>query len=118
MLSISLALSAKAQPAPLSDAASADASSYVIVARGADSQLLQRVTWTTNVDNKVIGATNFVTQIETGLNYWDPNSGEWLPSEEVIELLPGDTGAVARKAPPSGRLPAQPLRRRHPIDHA
>ncbi|MBI3851946.1 MAG: hypothetical protein HY298_16945 [Verrucomicrobia bacterium] len=87
-----------AQPVPSSDAAFDQPASFTIAAREANSQLLQRVTWSTNDDHEVSATTNVVTQIETGLNYQDPNSGEWLPSEETVELLPGGTGAVARKA--------------------
>ncbi len=30
--------------------------------------------------------TNRVTELATGMNYWDPNSNQWLPSSEAITI--------------------------------
>ena len=107
-----------AQRTPIDDGASDEsAAPFTITEINQNSQLLQRITWSTNDENGAIASSNFVTQLETGSNYWDPNSAEWLPPEEIIELLPGGAGSSAHSAQ-DGFLFAEPLQWNNGPHHA
>src|SRR4051812_7288286 len=68
--------------------------SQTVVERGPHHNILQSVI-SEEIDGKAQIFTNEVTQLGTGLNYWDEEQNSWIPSSNEIELLP--SGAVYRK---------------------
>ncbi len=68
---------------------------HQVLDRSANSSRIQR-TWS-EVDPRTgdwVQRKSSYTQLEDGLNYFDPDLNAWAESREVIELAPG--GAVAR----------------------
>ena len=81
-----------APPPTLLPAASSE---YSVVERGPHHRVWAKVTWETNASGRVIARTNAYTELASGMHHRDPNTGQWLESQEVIESYPGS--AIARR---------------------
>jgi len=66
----------------------------VVVERGPHHNVLQFVE-TEAIEGQSISTTNLVTQLGSGLNFFDPNQNIWRPSSGEIELL--ENGAIYRQ---------------------
>ena len=84
IVALSLATSSLGQTTP-----------YTVAERGPNHRVWQQVVSYTDALGSVSYMTNSYTELATGLNYLDPQSGQWTESQEVIEGFPG--GAVARQ---------------------
>jgi RHS repeat-associated protein len=67
---------------------------YAIVHNEANSRTWERTTYEQLPSGQVIPHTQRYEEVATGLNFKDPTTGEWEPSSEEIEQIPG--GAVAQ----------------------
>jgi hypothetical protein len=67
---------------------------YTIVAKDANSRVWERTVYEVLPSGKSIPHIQRYQEIATGLNFKNPNTGEWEESSELIEQIPG--GAVAR----------------------
>lgn len=74
-----------------------DCSPFRIVERGQDFAVYQRLTTVTNVEGLVRFQTNQFCLLENGVHWLDRASGEWQPSQDLIESFP--EGAIARYGP-------------------
>jgi hypothetical protein len=70
------------------------ASSQTVVERGPHHNVVQYIE-AEDVDGQTQFRTNEVTQLGTGINYWDDQRGTWLPSSNEIEFL--QSGAAYTK---------------------
>ncbi|MCW5551780.1 MAG: hypothetical protein KIS67_06370 [Verrucomicrobiae bacterium] len=71
-------------------------SEYVITERGAHHRVWERVSWEASSLGTRVARTNAYTELASGLNYPDPDTGEWRESREEFELTP-EGYAVARQ---------------------
>ena len=67
---------------------------YTVVQKDANSQIWERTTYEQLSNGDVVPHVHRYQEIATGLNFKDPDTGEWEESSETIELIPG--GAAAR----------------------
>ena len=91
---ISAALSTQAQPAPSSGASGsaappAVATDYSIVERGPHHRIWERTVYEPAPDGSSVPRLHRYTELATGLHYLDPNTGQWLDSQELVESFPG-----------------------------
>jgi hypothetical protein len=70
---------------------------WVVVERGADHNVWERTVYEPGPNGAVVGQLHRYTELATGLNYRDRQSGQWRPSREEIDLLPAG-GAYAAAA--------------------
>jgi hypothetical protein len=68
--------------------------SFAVVSRDANSAIWERTTYELSPSGQVIPRTHRVVEMATGLNFKDPQTGQWTPSKEEIDVLPNGT-AVA-----------------------
>lgn len=68
-----------------------------ILERGANHNVIRRVSVDRDRFGSTSARTNTWVQLEDGLNYWDPKVREWRESREVIQLA--GSGAVALEGP-------------------
>ena len=59
---------------------------YQITSQARDSALWQATESWTNAAGVVMTRTNSFTQLETGLNFWDPNALAWTPSNPELAV--------------------------------
>lgn len=71
----------------------AGAQPVVVLERGANHNVVQRVSVGRDVARGAGPGTSTYIQLEDGLNYWDEREGQWKESVEVIEMAA--RGAVA-----------------------
>ena len=96
VVAAALALGASAGlRAQLSPPASAGSGDYVATERGPNHRVWSKVTLATDPSGQVIACTNSYIELQSGLHYQDPKTGQWMESQEVIEGYPG--GAIARQ---------------------
>src|SRR5688572_28633244 len=74
--------------------AASPAWSQTIVERGPHHNILRTIE-TEEIGGETVVHTNEVTQLGTGINYWDEQQNAWIPSSNEIEVL--NSGAVYRK---------------------
>jgi hypothetical protein len=74
--------------------ATAQDTPYAIVQRDGNENVWERTTYEQGPDGQIVPSVHRYTETATGLNYKDPNTGEWEASSEVIEQTAG--GAVAQ----------------------
>ena len=99
-----LAVSSQAQTAaPL--AVGPAPTSYAVVSRAANSAIWERTVYELSPSGQVIPRTNHVVEMATGLNFKDPQTGQWTPSKEEIDILPDGT-AVANHGQHTVLFPA------------
>lgn len=67
---------------------------FSISQRDANDNIWQRTTYEQMPSGEWIPHTHRYQEIATGLNFKDPDSGQWTESDEIIELIAG--GAVAK----------------------
>jgi hypothetical protein len=67
---------------------------YAIASRQANSITWQRTTYERDPDGNVVGRVHQYNEVATGLNFKNPDTGEWEASSEEIEQISG--GAVAQ----------------------
>lgn len=67
---------------------------YAIVQNDANSRAWERTTYEQTSSGELIPHTNHYQEIATGLNFKNPDTGQWEESSEVIEQISG--GAVAK----------------------
>lgn len=79
---------------PISAAPEAEPSLQVIE-RGPNHSVIQRIRKVFHPAEGWLTQTSRWTQLEDGLNYWDPDTHAWEESRDEIELTP--QGAVARR---------------------
>ena len=67
------------------------------VSRDASSTVWERTVYESGPNGSIVPRKSCYTELSSGLNYRDPNTGEWTPSREQIDLLPagGDFAAAA-----------------------
>jgi hypothetical protein len=75
-------------------ALSALVQSSTIISRGANHRVWEYFTLEADAQGAPVSSRHTFTELQTGLNYLDIDSGEWLPSVEEIELHP--QGGVAQ----------------------
>jgi hypothetical protein len=68
---------------------------YAVVERGPHYRVWQRVVPSADALGRASYTTNSYIELASGMHYCDPQSGQWMESQEVIEGYPG--GAVARQ---------------------
>jgi hypothetical protein len=68
---------------------------YAVTERGPNHRVWQRTSYESTPDGKQVPHIHKYVELSTGLNFWDPNTSQWLESKEQIEAYPG--GAVARQ---------------------
>lgn len=66
-----------------------------VIERGPNHSVVQRLSTSRDTDGTWTTQTNSWTQLEDGLNYWDPDTGQWEESRE--EILLDRVGAVAAR---------------------
>ena len=76
------------------DAKALGTTDYAVKERGPNHLVMERTVAETNELGEVRTRTASYTALETSMHYQD-EKGEWVPSKEEIELVPG--GAIARK---------------------
>lgn len=67
---------------------------YAIVENQANSRTWERTWYEQLPSGEAVPHIQRYEEIATGLNYQDPNTGQWAESSDIIEQIPG--GAVAR----------------------
>ena len=67
---------------------------YAIVQNDANSRIWERTTYEQLPSGQTIPHVDHYAEITTGLNFMNPDTGQWEESSELIEQIPG--GAVAR----------------------
>jgi hypothetical protein len=70
--------------------------SYQITERGANRRVWQKTVCTTTPSGQTVAQDHSVTELATGLNYWDSNTGQWVESREQIDILPDGTAAATQ----------------------
>lgn len=81
------------------------ATPYQIVQRGANSQVWQRTNYEYGPSGEVLSHTHRITELATGLNFTNSQSGKWQPSKEEIDILPAG-GAEAINGQHQAYFPA------------
>lgn len=61
---------------------------YAIASRDANSRVWQRTNWTEDASGEWVPHVHSYTELATGLNYKDPQTGEWRETKEEINVLP------------------------------
>jgi hypothetical protein len=67
----------------------------IVTERGAHHRVWQTISQQVRPDGQVNNRTNSYVELGSGLHF--QQDGQWVESQEVIELLQGGTGAVARQ---------------------
>ena len=67
---------------------------WAAASRDGNSTVWERTVYTNRPDGTVVAQTNRYTEISSSLNYRDPATGKWRPSQERISIL-SDGSAVA-----------------------
>jgi RHS repeat-associated protein len=67
---------------------------YAIVSRDANSQVWQSTVYEQGLSGQVVTHNQQYTELASGLNYKDPATDQWVPSQEVINILPDGSGAA------------------------
>src|SRR5437870_4478905 len=75
----------------------AGATDYTVSERGPNHRIWQRITTVTNTGLPTL-MTNSYTELESGMHYLDPVTGQWLESQEKFDLT-RDGYAIARQGP-------------------
>ena len=70
---------------------------FSAVSRDAVSTVWERTVYERGTNGTIVPRKSRYTELGSGLNYRDPNSGQWTPSREAIDLLPPG-GAFAASA--------------------
>jgi len=68
---------------------------YAITTQDGNSRVWERTTYEKAADGSVVATKHHYTEIQSGLNYKDPATGQWQPSKEEIDIQPGIDGAFA-----------------------
>ena len=68
---------------------------YAITTQDGNSRVWERTTYEKAADGSVVATKHDYTEIQSGLNYKDPATGQWTPSKEEIDIQPGIDGASA-----------------------
>jgi hypothetical protein len=76
-------------------AATNEVAAAVLISRGPDSRVWQRVASQQLPDGRTVSRTNSFIEMATGMSYFE--NGEWKESRDEIEIVP--TGAAATKSP-------------------
>src|SRR5438552_1634740 len=71
---------------------------YSISARSEHTRTWARVTYRTNLTGRVSAITNLFTELQNGIAFRDPTTGQWMDSSDQIEIQPSG-GAFAAKGP-------------------
>jgi len=66
-----------------------------IATTGANINVWQWQTYDLQADNQIATHNHSYTELASGLNYQDPSSGKWVPSQELI--VPYAQGAIAQQ---------------------
>jgi hypothetical protein len=82
---------------PLAPQVAADSGVSFVTERGSDYAVVQRVTSQVAADGLTVTRTNFYTALETGMHYF--KDGNWLESQELIEVAADGSAAFARQGP-------------------
>jgi hypothetical protein len=69
---------------------------YSVVANDANSRVWERMVYEQGPNGTVVARKHQFTELASGLNYQDPQTGQWQPSKEEIDILPNG-GAAATK---------------------
>jgi len=69
---------------------------YSVVASGANSRVWERTLNVQGPNGQSTSEIERFTELATGLNYQDPTTGQWVPSQEEIEVLPNGTAAATQ----------------------
>jgi hypothetical protein len=67
---------------------------YAVVAKDANSSVWQQTVYQQTDSGQVVPIIHSYTEVATGLHFW--NSGQWLDSQEVINILPNGTAAATQ----------------------
>jgi hypothetical protein len=67
---------------------------YSIVANDANSRIWERTNYAVSPNGRSVSQIQRFTELATGLNYQDPSTGQWAPSQEEIDILPNGTAAA------------------------
>jgi hypothetical protein len=67
---------------------------YSAVANDANSRIWERTNYAVDPNGKSVSQIQRFTELATGLNYQDPSTGQWVPSQEIINVLPNGTAAA------------------------
>jgi hypothetical protein len=68
---------------------------YAVVSRDANSALWQRTSYGKAPDGTIITNLHQYTELATGLNFKNPQTGQWQPSSEIIAISVDGTSASA-----------------------
>ena len=69
---------------------------YSVVEQGANHRVWERMVYEQGPNGTVVPRKHQYTELASGLNYRDPQTGQWQPSKEEIDILPNG-GAAATK---------------------
>ena len=69
---------------------------YSIVQRAANSQVWERTVYEPGPSGQAIPRKHRYTELATGLNFKDPQTGQLRPSKEKIDILPNGTAAATQ----------------------
>ncbi len=68
---------------------------YAITTQDANSRVWERTTYEKAADGSVVARKSDYTEIQSGLNFKDPATGQWKESREEIDIQTGSDGASA-----------------------
>jgi hypothetical protein len=68
---------------------------YAVVSQDANSQVWEQTTYEKAADGTIVARKSDYTEIQSGLNFKDPATGQWKESKEEIDIQPGSDGAFA-----------------------
>ena len=71
---------------------------YGVVTNDANSRVWERTVYEQGPNGTVVPRKHQYTELASGLNYRDPQTGQWLPSKEEIDILPNGGAAATRGA--------------------
>src|SRR6266853_1053755 len=97
LLPLLLATTGRALDAVAPDAKLADAPSFSIAERGPHHRVVQTATPQTGADGATTYRTNIYTELASGMHYL--NNGQWVETQEVIEVAADGSSAFAQKGP-------------------
>lgn len=73
-----------------------NAAPYAVVERGANYRILERTNYEALPSGELIPHVRRVTELATGLNFTNSQTGQWMPSKEEIDLLPDGSAAATQ----------------------
>ena len=69
---------------------------YSIMQRDGNSQVWERTVYESGPLGQAVPIKHRYTELATGLNFKDPQTGQWTPSKEEIVILPNGTAAATK----------------------